>query len=146
MIQHKATSIWAGHKAALEELVTESKQGKNVLLYCESSAEINRVSEIIRDINKEIPPRFKLLLGFVHQGFVINSLRTIIISHHELFGQYTLRQRRRPTRATTPIESLGDLREIVGEFVWLPDDLAVFRQHIRLRQRLKPKLQLQLQQ
>ena len=81
--QHKATSIWAGHKAALEELLTESKHGKNVLLYCESSAEINRVSEIIRDINKEIPPRFKLLLGFVHQGFVINSLRTIIISHHK---------------------------------------------------------------
>ncbi len=113
--QHKATSIWAGHKAALEELVTESKQGKNVLLYCESPAEINRVSEIIRDLNKEIPPRFKLLLGFVHQGFVINSLRTIVISHHELFGQYTLRQRRRPTRATAPIESLSDLQE--GDYV-----------------------------
>jgi DNA helicase-2/ATP-dependent DNA helicase PcrA len=28
-------------------------------------------------------------------------------------------------------DSLGDLHEIVGEFVWLPDDLAVFRQHIR---------------
>jgi len=113
--QHKATLVWSGHKAALEELVTESKQGKYVQLYCESSAEIKRVSEIIRDINKEIPSRFKLLLGFIHQGFVINSLRTIVISHHELFGQYTLRQRRRPARATTPVESLSDLQE--GDYV-----------------------------
>ena len=113
--QHKATSLWAGHKAALEELVNESKQGKNVRLYCESSAEINRVSEIIRDINKEIPTRFKLLLGFIHQGFVINSMLTIVISHHELFGQYTLRQRRRPVRATAPLESLYDLQQ--GDYV-----------------------------
>ncbi len=113
--QHKATSIWAGHKAALEELVTEAKQGKYVLLYCESSAELKRVSEIIRDVKKEIPSRFKLLLGFIHQGFVINSLRTIVISHHELFGQYTLRQRRRPARATAPVDSLSDLQE--GDYV-----------------------------
>jgi len=59
--QHKATSVWAGHKEALAELVQEAKQGKEVLLYCESSAELKRVGEIIEDINKEIPPRFKLL-------------------------------------------------------------------------------------
>ena len=113
--QHKATSVWAGHKAALEELVAESNQGKHVLLYCESSAEIKRVTEIIREMNKDIPSRLKLLLGYIHQGFVINSLRTIVISHHELFGQYTLRQRRRPARATTPVDSLSDLQE--GDYV-----------------------------
>jgi transcription-repair coupling factor (superfamily II helicase) len=121
--QHTATSIWAGHKEALEELVAESKQGKHVLLYCESSAEINRVTEIIQEINKdthqptvgEIPARFKLMLGFIHQGFVIDSLGTIVISHHELFGQYTLRQRRRPARATIPVDSLSDLQE--GDYV-----------------------------
>ena len=113
--QHKATSVWAGHKAALEELLKESKKGKKVLLYCESSAELKRVSEIIKEINKEIPSGFELLLGFIHQGFVINSLNTIIISHHELFGQYTLRQRRRPARATAPVDSLSDLQE--GDYV-----------------------------
>ena len=113
--QHKATSVWAGHKAALGELVNESKKGKKVLLYCESSAELKRVSEIIKEINKEIPSGFELLLGFIHQGFVINSLNTIIISHHELFGQYTLRQRRKPARATAPVDSLSDLHE--GDYV-----------------------------
>ncbi len=113
--QHKATSVWAGHKAALEELVTEAKRDKNVLLYCESPAEIKRVTEIIRDINKQIPSRFKLLLGFINQGFVINSLLTIVISHHELFGQYTLRQRRRPARAMAPVDTLSDLQE--GDYV-----------------------------
>ncbi|MBN1974765.1 MAG: transcription-repair coupling factor [Sedimentisphaerales bacterium] len=113
--QHKTTSIWAGNKAAIEDLVTEAKQGKHVMFYCESAAEQKRVTEIIREICQDIPDRFEMLLGFIHQGFVINSLDTIIISHHELFGQYTLRQRRRPARATMPIDSLSDLQK--GDYV-----------------------------
>jgi transcription-repair coupling factor (superfamily II helicase) len=109
--QHKATSVWSGHKAALAELVAEAKRGKEVRLYCESSAEIKRVGEIVGEINEEVPAKFKLLLGFIHQGFVIHSLNTIIISHHELFGQYALRRRRRPTRATSPVDTLSDLQE-----------------------------------
>ena len=109
--QHRATSVWSGHKAALEELVAEAKRGKEVRLYCESSAEIKRVGEIVRDISEKIPAKLKLLLGFIHQGFVVNSLNTIIISHHELFGQYALRRRRRPARATSPVDTLSDLQE-----------------------------------
>ena len=109
--QHKATSVWSGHKAALEELVAEAKRGKQVRLYCESSAEIKRVGEIVTDINKKIPAKLKLLLGFIHQGFVVHSLNTIIVSHHELFGQYALRRRRRPARATSPVDTLSDLQE-----------------------------------
>ena len=113
--QHKATSVWAGHKAALEELLAEAKRGRKVMLYCESSAEIKRVGEIAADIDKKIPARFKLLPGFIHQGFVIDSLDTIIISHHELFGQFALRRRRRPTRVSSPVDTLSDLQE--GDYV-----------------------------
>ena len=84
--QHKATSLWAGSKKALEELVEEAKKGKQVLLYCESQAELSRVGEIIKQINGEIPANFELLSGFINQGFVIDSLNTIVISHHELLG------------------------------------------------------------
>ncbi len=113
--QHKATSIWAGHKAALEELVRQAKQGKKVELYCEASAEIKRVTEIIEESDKKVPANFKLQQGFIHQGFVINSLNTIVISHHELFGQYALRRRWRPMRATSPVDTLSDLQP--GEYV-----------------------------
>ena len=113
--QHKATSVWAGHKAALEELLAEAKKGRQVLLYCESSAEIKRVGEIAADIERKIPAKFKLLPGFIHQGFVIDSLNTIIISHHELFGQYAIRRRRRPTRISSPVDTLSDLQE--GDYV-----------------------------
>ncbi len=113
--KHKATSVWTGHKAALQELVQEAKQGKKVLLYCESPAEVKRVSEIVTEINQTVPINFKMLLGFIHQGFVINSLNTIIISHHELFGQYALRRRIRPIRETRPVDTLSDLQ--AGDYV-----------------------------
>jgi transcription-repair coupling factor (superfamily II helicase) len=113
--QHKATSLWAGHKEALEQLVRETKEGKKVLLYCEASAEISRVSEIIIEIAGKIPAGFELLSGFVNQGFVVGSLQTIVISHHELFGQFAIRRRQRPVRAGVPIDTLSDLQ--VGDYV-----------------------------
>jgi len=108
--ERKATSLWAGHKAALEELLNQSKAGKKLLLYCESQAEIIRLEEIIKDLAKQIPANFKLVPGFIHQGFVINSLKTIIISHHELFGQFALRRRYRPVHPTAPVDTLSDLQ------------------------------------
>jgi transcription-repair coupling factor (superfamily II helicase) len=113
--QHKAASLWTGHTEALQELVQEAKQGKKVLFYCEASAESKRITEIITENNEKVPANFKLLQGFVHQGFVINSLNTILISHHELFGQYALRRRPRPAQAGAPIDTLADLQ--VGDYV-----------------------------
>jgi transcription-repair coupling factor (superfamily II helicase) len=113
--QQSGTSLWAGHKAALEELVKQAKEGKKVCLFCERSAEIERVKEIIKQSHKKVPLNFKLLMGFIHQGFVINTLETIIISHHELFGQFALRRRQRPMRASAPVDTLSDLQ--AGDYV-----------------------------
>ncbi len=109
--EHKATSLWAGHKAALEELVERTKEGHHVTLYCDSPAEIQRVSEIVKEIAGQVPRHFELLSGYVHQGFAVESLKEIVVSHHELFGQYTLRRRERPMRATAPVDTLADLQE-----------------------------------
>jgi len=108
--ERKATSLWAGHKAALEELIGRAKEGNRVLLYCESPAEVQRVSEIVKEIDGQVPRGFQLPLGYVHQGFFIESLNTIVVSHHELFGQYALRRRQRPVRATAPVDTLADLQ------------------------------------
>ncbi|MDD5063657.1 MAG: transcription-repair coupling factor [Phycisphaerae bacterium] len=113
--QHRAASLWAGHKEALQELVSEAKEGKKVCLYCESSAENKRITEIITEGGESVPANFKLLQGFVHQGFVINFLNTIIISHHELFGQYALRRRPRMVQAGAPVDTLADLQ--AGDYV-----------------------------
>ena len=113
--ERKATSLWAGHKAALEDLIHRSKEGHDVSLYCESPAEIQRVTEIVKEIDGAVPRRFRLPLGYVHQGFVVESLHAIVVSHHELFGQYALRRRQRPVRATAPVDTLADLQQ--GDYV-----------------------------
>ena len=113
--QHKMMTLWAGHKEALAELVEAAKE-QDVLLYCEAEAEITRVNEIIRQEHPEGPgPRFRMLKGFVHQGFAIPALNTTILSHHELFGQFALRRRQRPMRVTAPIDTLEDLQR--GDYV-----------------------------
>jgi len=113
--QHKTSAVWAGHKEALGELLEASKQGSRVFVYCETSAQIKRVGEIVKQIARQIPGKFKLLNGFIHGGFELESLKTIIISHHELFGQHTLIRRQRPLRASLPVDSLTDLN--VGDYV-----------------------------
>jgi transcription-repair coupling factor (superfamily II helicase) len=113
--QRKTISLWSDHKQALEELVEKSKQGKKVRLYCESPAEIKRVTEIIEQSFTKIPRNFELSLGYIHQGFELTSLNTIIVSHHELFEQYTLRRRARPLRPSVPIDTLVDLNH--GDYV-----------------------------
>ena len=113
--ERKATSLWAGHKAALEELIGRAKDHNHVFLYCESPAETQRVTEIVKEINGDVPHNFRLPLGYIHQGFVVESLQMIIVSHHELFGQYALRRRERPARATMPVDTLADLQ--AGEYV-----------------------------
>ncbi len=62
-----------------------------------------------------MPANLKLLKGFVSQGFVIDSLKTIITSHSELFGQYSLRRVQRPLRPSAPIDTLEDLHS--GDYV-----------------------------
>lgn len=113
--QRQASTAWADHKEALEQLVSQAKQGTNVVLYCDSSAEIDRVTEIIRQTEPQIPRNFKAVKGFIHQGFALDSLNTIVISHHELFGQFTLRRTPRPIRPSAPIDTLADLQE--GDYV-----------------------------
>jgi len=113
--QHKASSIWSGHKAALEELIRAAEQGKEVLFYCESQAELNRLGQILREIRGQVPRRLRLVSGYVSRGFELSSLGTVVISHHEVFGQVTLRRRRVTTRATVPVDTLSDLQ--VGDYV-----------------------------
>jgi len=112
--EHKAGAAWKSTKAVLEELLAQTKE-KEVLLYCENPAEVQRLTEIIVELRGEVPANFKLPVGFIHQGFIFNSLNTIVVSHHEIFGQYALRRRIRRIRSAAPVESLVDLQR--GDYV-----------------------------
>jgi transcription-repair coupling factor (superfamily II helicase) len=113
--EHKAGPLWAGNKAAIDELIQQAQNGKEVLLYCETAAEVKRISEIAAETHKKLPSNFSMPLGFIHQGFVISSLNTIVVSHHEIFGQYAIRRRIRAVRTTSPIETFFDLEP--GDYV-----------------------------
>ncbi len=113
--ERKAGPIFDGHKAVLDELVDAALGGTKVYLYCENDAESSRVNEIIREKHKTIPKNFHLPVGFIHRGFIIDSLNTIVISHHEIFGQYAIRRRTRTIQRLTPVDSFLDLQ--AGDYV-----------------------------
>jgi transcription-repair coupling factor (superfamily II helicase) len=112
--EHKGSAAWKSSKVVLEELL-EQTNDKEVLLYCENPAEVQRITEIVVELRGEVPANFQLPLGFIHQGFIVNSLNTIVVSHHEIFGQYALRRRIRKIRSAAPVESLVDLQS--GDYV-----------------------------
>ncbi|MCE5185679.1 MAG: transcription-repair coupling factor [Planctomycetaceae bacterium] len=112
--EHKSGTIWKDQQGVLEELVKQS-QSMQVDFYCDSQAEIQRISQILTGEGEGIPESFKLLTGFVHQGFIVNSLNTIVISHHEVFGQVSIRRRIRRIQSVSSIDSLLDLKK--GDYV-----------------------------
>lgn len=115
--EYKGGEMWKSNRAVIEELLEQTGPplNKEVILFCENTAEIKRVTEIITDIAGSVPAKLKLQLGFIRQGFIVNSLNTIVVSHHEIFGQHTTRRRIRKIRSTTPVESLIDLQK--GDYV-----------------------------
>ena len=113
--QRQGASLWAEHKQSLEALAERAAAGSDVYFYCETAAELKRIEEIIKQSHHHVSEHFKLAVGFINKGFCIESLNAIVISHHEVFGQYTVRRRQRPLRASMPIDTLEDLN--VGDYV-----------------------------
>ncbi|MHC5087842.1 MAG: DEAD/DEAH box helicase, partial [Planctomycetota bacterium] len=112
--EHKAGSLWKDQQVALEELVTESKD-QRILFYCENQAELQRVREILREKFNSVPKNLKLLIGFIHRGFILRSLNTIVVTHHEIFGQVSVRRRVRRIQSVSAVDSMLDLKK--GDFV-----------------------------
>ena len=113
--EHKSGPIWAGHREALQELIKLTQDGWNVYMYCETEAEVKRIKEIIAQDAKKLPANFHLPIGFIHHGFIIEELKTIVATHHELFGQSIVRRTGRPIGAAVSVDSPAELNK--GDYV-----------------------------
>jgi len=114
--EHKAGPIWSGNKAVLKELAEAAKE-KRIFLYCQNVAEAKRIGEIITTEAGRMPANLRLPVGFIHRGFILNSLNTIIVSHHEIFGQYAIRRRIRKIRPTSPVSRYIGIDLQRGDYV-----------------------------
>ncbi len=112
--EHKAGAIWKDQQAVLEDLVKET-EGADVLFYCENIAEVQRIKEILQEKFGRIPKNFKTPIGYVHQGFILRSLNIIIATHHEVFGQVSVRRRVRRIQSVSSVDSMLDLKK--GDYV-----------------------------
>ncbi|MFI4911780.1 MAG: transcription-repair coupling factor [Sedimentisphaeraceae bacterium JB056] len=111
----KSGSLWSGHKQALMDLAKEAKNGKKVLLFCENEGNKNRVREIVTKETGKFPRNIKLINSMISGGFEITTLKTIVISHHEIFGQDSLIRRTRSLKPAAPIDNFLDLAK--GDYV-----------------------------
>ncbi|OHB50060.1 MAG: transcription-repair coupling factor [Planctomycetes bacterium GWF2_41_51] len=111
----KGVPGWSGHRAALQQLAELAQTGWDVYLYCQADAEVKRIQEIIGQDIKKLPEKFRLVVGFIHRGFIIDDIKTITATHHELFGQTVVRRTIRPISAATSIDTAADLNK--GDYV-----------------------------
>ncbi|MGB8226044.1 MAG: transcription-repair coupling factor [Sedimentisphaerales bacterium] len=113
--EHKNAPAWSGHREVLQELVQMAEQGWNINMFCENAAEVKRVEEIIAENGGATAENFHLPIGFVHKGFIIEDIKTIVVTHHELFGQAIVRRTIRPVGAAISIDSIAELNK--GDYV-----------------------------
>ena len=113
--EHKKGPIWSGHRETLGQLAEAAKDGWNVYMYCENAAEVKRVREILGEDKIETGENFHLPIGFIHRGFIIDDLKTIVVTHHELFGQSIVRRTIRAVGAGVSIDSSADLNK--GDYI-----------------------------
>jgi len=113
--EHTKGPLWTGHRETLKQLADCAQAGWNVYMYCENAAEVKRVGEILHE-DKILPAKnFHLPIGFIHHGFIIEDLKTIVVTHHELFGQSVVRRVIRPIGSAISVDSFAELKK--GDYV-----------------------------
>ena len=96
-----------------EELGRLARDNERVAVYCSNVGEWERLAELLRDADFPHTDRLERREGFLSKGFEFPELRLACVGHHEVFSRYA--QRRRPRRATRPIESFLELEK--GSYV-----------------------------
>jgi transcription-repair coupling factor (superfamily II helicase) len=113
--EHKTGPLWSGHRTTLQQLTQLAQTGWNVYMYCENAAEAKRIQEILAEDKITPAENFHLPLGLVHRGFTIEDPKTVVVTHHELFGQSIVRRTIRPIGAAVSVDSFAELNK--GDYV-----------------------------
>ena len=104
------------YQTVINQMKTWTEEGTRVHVFCETSQQSKRVSEILAE-RELFPPDIDTSVGRISEGFLNESLNLVVISEDELFGSRHHRRpiRHRPSTDGTPILSLIDLK--VGDYV-----------------------------
>ena len=103
------------YQIVIDYLSRWTREGYLIKVFCETPQQAKRVSEIL--IERALPPECtSVMVGYISEGFLSESLKLIVISENEIFGN---RQRRAVVKKRNtngaPILSLVDLK--VGDHV-----------------------------
>jgi transcription-repair coupling factor (superfamily II helicase) len=112
--EHIGSPGWQKSSESLDKLIEQCGQ-YTVELYCDNAAQMKRVSEIVEQTAGRVVENFKVCRGFVRRGFIFEPLKTIVISHQEVFGQSTRRRRIRAVGPVKPLDNILDLHK--GDYV-----------------------------
>jgi len=91
-----------------QELKNWQDEGFETYIFCNNEGEKSRLGELLREHREVVSPHF--LIGSPDSGFVIPSLRLVVISEKEIFGRYRIRHRY--PKLKYPARRLSDLIEL----------------------------------
>ncbi len=101
----------------IEEIQLAIEQEKNLILYCDSDGEKQRVTEIFKDHSLEKSEVIQLRVGEIKRGFEIGSLDTTVLTTRDLFNRKAPRRKIKKVEdaETQVIRGFFDLE--IGDYV-----------------------------
>ncbi len=104
-----------------------------VVIFCNNSAEEQRLCELLAGTDLENAPEIEYAIGHLWHGFRFGTGRTTFIAHHDIFQRYHRHRTVRPRAPSEPIETFAELH--TGDYVvHVSHGIARYRGLIQLEQ------------
>ncbi len=94
-----------------EELVSYAESSDKVYVFCNNTAEEQRLRQLLAGSALEDSPDIEYRIGHLYHGFQFATGRTSFVAHHEIFHRYSHRRELKHRVPTAPIEGFVELNK-----------------------------------
>ncbi|MCX6338889.1 MAG: transcription-repair coupling factor [Candidatus Aureabacteria bacterium] len=91
------------------------KQGMAIFIFCNNDAERERLRDLLREREIQLPPGSDMFVGQLSSGFIFPEGRILVLTDAEIFARYRVHRPRRRFKGTVPLKEFTQLKP--GDYV-----------------------------